>query len=538
MALAPLLEHHRGRATALRARPRRGRGVLLRVAAAVSDRRAAIARPTPGARGARRWSWSATTAPRASWRRDLRAGWRRGAVRFYPSRGVTYESHLAPPPHLVGLRIAALDALLDRARRATSGRRWWSSAPRAVGEGARPGAAPALVHAAVGELLDLDECAPSWSRWATSASRRSRSAASSRCAAGCSTCSPRPRSAPCASSCSTSRSSRCARSRRSPSARSATLEQVEIAPAAELALEHRELAEIAASDGRAERPDIAELLPLERFGALLDLVGDDAELLVAAEEEIGPTLRDHWADVCAAFHDADAHHLYVAPSEIEAALARARADLAALDRRRPAARVPRAGRRHRRALARRGRGRARALPALRLPHRRHVGAPRRRRARRAQPRAADSDLARGRRRAAPGARASLRFAQATLREGFVAPRLRLAVIPDHRLFRRRRAGARRGRGRPGAGGAARCARSPTCAPATSSSTRTTASRASPASRRAPSPASRATTCYLEYQGDDRVFVPHRAAREDLALRRRRRRAPAALEARRHALGRR
>src|SRR5215471_20295041 len=32
-------------------------------------------------------------------------------VRYYPSRGVTYESHLAPPPHLVGLRIAALDAL-------------------------------------------------------------------------------------------------------------------------------------------------------------------------------------------------------------------------------------------------------------------------------------------------------------------------------------------------------------------------------------------------------------------------------------------
>src|SRR5579875_4208513 len=34
-------------------------------------------------------------------------------VRYYPSRGVTYESHLVPPPHLVGLRIAALDALLD-----------------------------------------------------------------------------------------------------------------------------------------------------------------------------------------------------------------------------------------------------------------------------------------------------------------------------------------------------------------------------------------------------------------------------------------
>src|SRR6185437_10369324 len=37
------------------------------------------------------------------------------AVRFYPSRGVAYESHLAPPPHLVGLRVAALDALLNAA---------------------------------------------------------------------------------------------------------------------------------------------------------------------------------------------------------------------------------------------------------------------------------------------------------------------------------------------------------------------------------------------------------------------------------------
>src|SRR3954468_20581611 len=34
------------------------------------------------------------------------------AVRFYPARGVRYESHLAPPPHLVGLRIAALDSLM------------------------------------------------------------------------------------------------------------------------------------------------------------------------------------------------------------------------------------------------------------------------------------------------------------------------------------------------------------------------------------------------------------------------------------------
>jgi transcription-repair coupling factor (superfamily II helicase) len=36
-------------------------------------------------------------------------------VRFYPARGVRYESHLAPPPHLVGLRVAALDALTEDA---------------------------------------------------------------------------------------------------------------------------------------------------------------------------------------------------------------------------------------------------------------------------------------------------------------------------------------------------------------------------------------------------------------------------------------
>ena len=44
---------------------------------------------------------------------SLRAWLAPRRVRYYPSRGVTYESHLAPPAHLIGQRIAALDALLD-----------------------------------------------------------------------------------------------------------------------------------------------------------------------------------------------------------------------------------------------------------------------------------------------------------------------------------------------------------------------------------------------------------------------------------------
>src|SRR5262245_20467935 len=39
---------------------------------------------------------------------DLRAWLQPRPVHLYPSRGVAYESHLAPPPHLVGLRVAAL----------------------------------------------------------------------------------------------------------------------------------------------------------------------------------------------------------------------------------------------------------------------------------------------------------------------------------------------------------------------------------------------------------------------------------------------
>src|SRR5436853_1664758 len=42
---------------------------------------------------------------------DLKAFLSPRLVRLYPARGVRYESHLAPPPHLVGLRVAALDAL-------------------------------------------------------------------------------------------------------------------------------------------------------------------------------------------------------------------------------------------------------------------------------------------------------------------------------------------------------------------------------------------------------------------------------------------
>jgi len=44
---------------------------------------------------------------------DLRAYLAPRRVRFYPSRGTGYASHVTPPPHLVGLRIDALDSLRE-----------------------------------------------------------------------------------------------------------------------------------------------------------------------------------------------------------------------------------------------------------------------------------------------------------------------------------------------------------------------------------------------------------------------------------------
>jgi transcription-repair coupling factor (superfamily II helicase) len=295
---------------------------------------------------------------------DLRAWLAPRRVRYYPSRGVAYESHLAPPAHLVGLRVAALDALLGASGTGNGAKVLGDggAAEGRTGEGVSPPDQPVVVVSAValsekvpdpalrprsftlrvGELLDLDECA----RELVSAGYERVEQVDERgqfaLRGGLLDVFPATEERAVRVdmfdveieslrwfSTFTQRSL-------------GEVDEVEIAPAAELALEHRELAEIAvatgefsagagaggdgggdgaAGDGRdSGRPDIAELLPVERFGALLDLVGDGTELVVAAEEDLEPVLGDHWSDVCAAFGDADAHHLYVNPHTIRETL--------------------------------------------------------------------------------------------------------------------------------------------------------------------------------------------------------------------------
>ena len=476
---------------------------------------------------------------------DLRAWLHPRPVRFYPSRGVAYESHLAPPPHLVGLRVAALDALLEA-------------------DGPRPDGAPVVVVSAValsekvpdpalrphsfrlrvGELLDLGECmaelvAAGYER-VDQVEDRGQFAARG----GLLDIYPATEDRAVRVdlfdveieslrwfSTFTQRSL-------------GETQEVEIAPAAELAAEHRPDWGIAEREGAkpprmaalefeggpkarstaaggsdppsdvgAGRPgedsfpDIAELLPVERFGAFLDLASD-AAVLIAAEEELKPALDDHWQDVCAAFHDADAHHLYVAPDEISAALAaRARVRLSSYDSDQPLqlrAQAP--------DLA--ARSLKEAEPELeklvRSGYRTVVTWPQRSEGERAAynlARVRSSWLGEGEGGAERGpVENPLRFAHVNLRDGFIAAGLKLAVLPEHRLFRRRRQerapGRAFGAGRRGAlrsfadlrtgdivvhedHGIARFA---------GFDTKTVAGVTR-------------DYLYLEYQGDDRVFVP-------------------------------
>ena len=452
---------------------------------------------------------------------DLRAWLAPRRVRYYPSRGVAYESHLAPPAHLVGLRVAALDALLGAGGEdAEAGQPVVVVSAAALSEKVPdPQLRPRSFTLRVGELLDLDECAAELVGAGYERTEQVEERGQFALRGGLLDVFPATEERAVRVdmfdveieslrwfSTFTQRSL-------------GDVEEVEIAPAAELAAEHRELAEIAAATGafstgdgsESERPDIAELLPLERFGALLELLGKDTELVVAAEEELEPVLADLWSDVCAAFGDEDAHHLYVNPERISETLAaRARIWLSALASGQEIELRAQSADTAARTLAE-------AEPELeklvRSGYRTVVAFPRRGEGERAAYNLGrlkatwlGEDLDAGRQVLEP----SLRFAAASLREGFVAPQLKLAVYPEHRLLRRRRpgrggeadGGARGGRARRGAlrsftelrtgdivvhedHGVARFA---------GFETRTVAEVTR-------------DYLYLEYQGDDKVFVP-------------------------------
>jgi transcription-repair coupling factor (superfamily II helicase) len=371
---------------------------------------------------------------------DLRAYLAPRRVRFYPSRGTGYASHVTPPPHLVGLRIDALEALRNEADAVVvaSATALAEAVPDASlrpvgftlelgGEVELDATARDLVAAGYerveqveergqfavrGGILDVypateeravrielfgDEIESM--RWFSTFTQRSLGDA----------------------------------------------ERVELAPAAELDAEHRDLAELAAMEAAEEGkepPSPAEILPLEHFGPPLDLVPVEAAVILAAAEEIEPALRDHWEDATAAMHADDARHLYV---EVAAPLA-ARAILA----------VSGAGEDDEGAFrASRAESPARSVKEAEGELEKHVRSGYRtvvafdnrgeaERSRYSLDRLDAALLDGGRLSPDPG----LAFAEARLREGFVSPELRLAVYPFRRLVHRRKRAEERV---PGAG---------------------------------------------------------------------------------------
>jgi transcription-repair coupling factor (superfamily II helicase) len=374
---------------------------------------------------------------------DLRAYMAPRRVRFYPSRGTGYASHVTPPPHLVGLRIDALDALQRQEDAVVV------AGATALAE-AVPAAElrPAGFAISRGEEIELDRIAGDLV--AAGYERVEQVEARGQFAVRGGILDVFPATEERAVrielfgdevesmrwfSTFTQRSL-------------GDAERVELAPAAELDLEHRELAELAAmeaaEEGR-EAPSAAEVLPLDRFGPPLDLVPDSAVVVLAAAEEIEPALRDHWEDATTAMHADDAQHLYVdvaaplaqraaltvtgAGDEDEDAFRAARAESPARSVKEAEAELEK--------LVRSGYRTVVAFDSRGEAERARYGLDR-----------LDASLLDGG-RLSPDA--GLSFAEARLREGFVSPELKLAVYPFRRLVHRRRRAAERvpgaGRGR-------------------------------------------------------------------------------------------
>src|SRR5690349_20700443 len=369
---------------------------------------------------------------------DLRAWLQPRPVRYYPSRGVTYESHLTPPPHLVGLRVGALDALTDTPE--------GSEQPVVVISATAlsekvpdPALRPHGFMLRVGDLIDLEETAQQLVAAGYERTDQVEERGQFAIRGGLLDVYPATEERAVRIdlfdieiealrwfSTFTQRSL-------------GETDCVEISPAAELAPEHRELAEIAATD--EDRPDIAELLPVDQFRALLDLIPERTQIIIAADEDVEPTLRDHWEDVCTAFDDQDARDLYVNPKKINEALAqRAEARLSSISQDQP---IEIRGQAADFAARNLSEAETELEKLVRSDYTTVVAWPQRGAAERAA-----YNLARVK-ASLNGGRKGLIFTEANLRDGFVAPGLKLAAFPEHRLIHRKKASskpARRGRG--------------------------------------------------------------------------------------------
>jgi transcription-repair coupling factor (superfamily II helicase) len=377
---------------------------------------------------------------------DLRAYLAPRRVRLYPSRGTGYASHVSPPPHLVGLRIDALDALGREADAIVV------ASATAMAE-AVPDASlrPAGFAIELGEEIELDSVADDLVAAGYERVEQVEERGQFAVRGGILDVYPatEERAVRIELFGDEVESMRWFSTFTQRSLGEA--QRVELAPAAEMDVEHRELAELAAmaaEEEGAESPNLAEVLPLEHFRAPLELVPELAAVVLVGSEEIEPALRDHWEDVTTAMHANDAQHLYVdvaEPLSERAALSLVGSGEGNEEEGDEAFRAARAESPARSVKE----AEAELEKLVRSGYRTVVAFDSRGEAERARYGLDRLDarlLEGGHLSPDPG----LAFAEARLREGFVSPELKLAVYPFRRLVHRRRSeepapGAGRGR---------------------------------------------------------------------------------------------
>jgi transcription-repair coupling factor (superfamily II helicase) len=402
----------------------------LLIASLLSDDRGLAGRPallvTPDDRSARDMA------------ADLRAYLAPRRVRYYPTRGTGYASQISPPPHLVGLRIDALDALSAEADPVVV-----ASAVALAESVPDASLRPAGFSVLRGGEIDLgalgdDLAAAGYERTDQVTDRGQFAVRGGILDVFPATEERAVRIELFGDEIDSMRWFSTFTQRSLGEA-----ERVELAPAAELDAEHRGLAALALdSEEGEEAPSLADALPLENFRAPLDLVPDAAAVILSPADEIEPALRDHWEDATTAMHADDARHLYVdvaAPLGGRSVLSITSAgdddaDAFRASRAESPARSMREAEGELEKLLASGYRAVVAFDGLGEAERARYNLDR-----------LDVAILDGRPLSPdPG----LAFAEARLREGFVSPELRLAVFPFRRLVHRRRRAEER---RPGAG---------------------------------------------------------------------------------------
>ena len=260
-------------------------------------------------------------------------------VHLYPSRGTTFESHLDPPPHLAGLRIAAMNSLADPSSVVVA------SAIALAEKVPDPSQRPETLALHRGESVDLDDVtlllADAGYERIDQVEERGQFAVRG----GILDVYPATEEQAIRVELFGDEIESMRRFSVFTQRSLGETERVELAPAAELSAEHRDDVDPAT------------------FLAALDLIPAEALVVIAAAEEIPGALRDFWEDVTAVAEEADVRPFYADVGE--PLQSRARLSLGADAGQEHSFRAQRAEFPSR--TPRRGRGRAREAEPLGLP---------------------------------------------------------------------------------------------------------------------------------------------------------------------------